>query len=91
MAGPGAGACGKTAKRERPPAIWVVDEVQRARSGEAAAREGARLLVVVGVVFVVGLGLMFGNVTGLFPTFPFAGFLTTGLGSLLVTVGQSRS
>src|SRR5262245_28038140 len=72
-------------------ATWVIDEVQRARSGEAAAREGSGLTAVGAVVFFVGLGLMFGNITGLFPTFPFAGFLTTGLGSLLMSVGQGRS
>ena len=32
------------------------------------------------VVFMIGLLLLIGNLTGLFPTYPFAGFITTAIG-----------
>lgn len=32
------------------------------------------------VIFVLGILLLLGNVTGLFPTFPFAGFITMAIG-----------
>jgi hypothetical protein len=40
------------------------------------------------LVFVVGVGLFVGNVTGAFPSFPCAGFLVMGLGSLIWKVGD---
>ena len=46
--------------------------------GESAAIVLGLLLVVGGIVVAAG------NVTGAFPTFPFAGFLVGGLGSLIL-------
>ncbi len=41
--------------------------------------------IVLGLLFVVGgIVVAAGNVTGAFPTFPFAGFLVSGLGSLIL-------
>jgi hypothetical protein len=42
-----------------------------------------------GLVFVLGVGLFLGNVTGLFPTFPFAGFLVMTLGGALLGAGAA--
>jgi hypothetical protein len=42
-----------------------------------------------GLIFVVGIGLFLGNKTGLFPTFPFAGFIVMGVGGAIVGVGRS--
>jgi hypothetical protein len=47
-------------------------------------------VVVLGsLIIVVGLGLFLGNITGLFPTFPFAGYLTIGLGGLVLSAGRA--
>jgi hypothetical protein len=47
-------------------------------------------LQVLGIIIsFIGLALVFGNITGLFPTFPFAGFIVSGLGALILKgVGQ---
>lgn len=39
------------------------------------------------LVFIAGMFLVAGNMGGFYPTFPFAGFLTTGLGSMMITAG----
>ena len=36
--------------------------------------------VIGGVIFAAGVLLLIGNVTGLFPTFPFAGFIVMLIG-----------
>ncbi len=36
------------------------------------------------IIFLFGLFLFFGNVCGFFKTFPFAGFITMGVGSALI-------
>lgn len=52
----------------------------------------AMALLAVGlVVFVVGLVLLFGNITGVMPTFPLAGFLVTTIGGVLMAAGKSAS
>ncbi|MFT3880028.1 MAG: hypothetical protein QM703_10265 [Gemmatales bacterium] len=46
--------------------------------------------VVLGtLIVVVGIGLLIGNISGLFPTFPFAGYLTIGLGGLIASAGRA--
>jgi hypothetical protein len=35
------------------------------------------------LVILVGIGLFIGNVTGVFPTFSYAGFITMGVGGLI--------
>jgi hypothetical protein len=42
-----------------------------------------------GGIMVLGLVLVFGNATGLRPTFPFAGFLVMTLGGAIVGMGKS--
>src|SRR5262249_39723162 len=39
------------------------------------------------VVFLLGVGLFIGNITGLFPTFPFAGYIVMMVGGLLLGAG----
>src|SRR5262245_24384825 len=39
------------------------------------------------VVFLLGAGLFLGNITGLFPTLPFAGYLVMTIGGLLLGAG----
>ena len=53
---------------------------------------GAGVLKVVGgVVFVLGLGLLLGNVTGIFPTVPFAGFVVTTIGGAILGAASRES
>jgi len=39
------------------------------------------------VLFIVGIGLFIGNITGLFPTFSFAGFIFMTIGGALFAMG----
>ena len=41
------------------------------------------------LVVLIGFFLMFGNLTGIFPTFPFAGCLTVMLGGWIAKQGSS--
>lgn len=40
------------------------------------------------VLIVAGFALVVGNLSGAFPTFPYAGFLVSGLGSLILRAAQ---
>jgi len=45
---------------------------------------------ILGVlIFIVGIILLFSNVSRLFPTFPFAGYIGIALGGVLFRVGGS--
>jgi hypothetical protein len=51
---------------------------------------GAVPLVGCGaLIFLLGVGLFIGNITGLFPTLPFAGFIVMMVGSLLFRAGRA--
>ena len=41
-----------------------------------------------GLIFVAGVGIFAGNVTGMFPTFPGLGYLTIILGGWLYRKGE---
>ncbi|MDZ8095118.1 MAG: hypothetical protein RMZ42_24725 [Nostoc sp. DedQUE05] len=41
------------------------------------------------IVFLFGLFLFFGNIGGFFKTFPFAGFITMGVGSALMKADEN--
>jgi hypothetical protein len=43
-----------------------------------------------GVVSLLGLGLLIGNVTDVFPTFPYAGFLVMAIGGIIAGLGSRR-
>lgn len=49
---------------------------------------GAKLYIVGIVIWILGLVLAAGNITGLFPTFPYAGFTLTGIGALIQWLGS---
>ncbi|MCC5662609.1 hypothetical protein LC653_01335 [Nostoc sp. CHAB 5784] len=40
------------------------------------------------IIFLFGLFLFFGNIFGFFKTFPFAGFITMGVGSALMKTDE---
>jgi hypothetical protein len=46
------------------------------------------LMGVGGIVFVIGVGLFGGNVSGMFVTFPFAGYIGMLVGGGIFGVGQ---
>ena len=43
------------------------------------------------LVMLLGVGLFLGNVTGLAPSVPFAGYVVMGLGSALLTAAANRT
>lgn len=45
--------------------------------------KGMGLQIIGGIIFVVGVGLFVGNISGFFRTFPGAGYLTMALGGFL--------
>ncbi|HQR08525.1 MAG TPA: hypothetical protein PLN21_17000 [Gemmatales bacterium] len=47
------------------------------------------VVVLGGLILIVGAGLWLGNRTGFFPTFPFVGYLTMGLGGLIIAAGRA--
>jgi hypothetical protein len=49
---------------------------------------GLTMQVIGGVIAVVGACLLVGNTTGIFPTFPFAGFIVMGIGGALLSAGR---
>jgi len=49
------------------------------------------LRIVGGLIFVLGAGLWIGNVSGAFPTFPLAGYLTMLVGGVVFRVGGASA
>ncbi len=48
------------------------------------------LMGVGGLIFVVGVGLFIGNVTGMFISFPFAGYITMAVGGAIAGAGYKK-
>lgn len=72
----------------------VVKDLLEERAREQKDREetpGPILRVFGAVLVVLGVGLLIGNRTGVFPTFPFAGAITMGIGALIFAIGQYRA
>jgi hypothetical protein len=46
------------------------------------------LMGVGGIIFVIGVGLFGGNVSGMFVTFPFAGYIGMLIGGAIFGAGQ---
>jgi hypothetical protein len=45
---------------------------------------------VIGILFlIIGIILLIGNVSGWWPTFPYAGFITMSLGILIIRVSNN--
>lgn len=80
--------CG--AIRDNPQAVAVraqeLNEVVQSMRGHTDWT-----LASLGIIaFVVGFVLFFGNRSGLLPTIPFAGFIVTGIGALLLGAAKFR-
>jgi hypothetical protein len=68
------------------PRLPSRDPEQRYRLAKPGS--GVPLVGCGALIFLLGVGLFIGNVTGLFPTFPFAGFIAMTVGSLLFGAGR---
>ncbi|MGZ3417364.1 MAG: hypothetical protein ACXVEF_22650 [Polyangiales bacterium] len=51
---------------------------------------GMALMGVGGLIFVIGVGLYIGNVTGKFYSFPYAGYITMGIGAAIIAFGKKQ-
>lgn len=51
---------------------------------------GMALMGVGGLIVVVGGLLWMGNMTGKFPTFPYAGYITIAIGAALFGLGKKQ-
>jgi hypothetical protein len=74
---------------QRVASAVINDLLARGRERVRASDETPPVLVVLGgLLLLVGAALFMGNMTGLFPTFPFAGFLLMGIGATLFRAGH---
>ena len=48
------------------------------------------LMGVGGLIFVVGVGLFAGNITGMFISFPYAGYITMFIGGAIAGAGYKK-
>lgn len=51
---------------------------------------GMALMGVGGLIFVVGVLLFLGNMTGKFISFPYAGYITMGIGGAIFAFGRKQ-
>jgi hypothetical protein len=67
----------------------VIDDLVAHAQVRARPEDRAALILQLagGLLFLAGGGLFMGNVTGLFPTFPFAGFIVMGIGGAIFQAG----
>jgi hypothetical protein len=72
-------------------AAQVVVFAQDRLSAKTGNVKATVLQLVGGAVFALGIGLLIGNITGLFRTFPFAGYLTMAVGGAIYGAGQRAS
>jgi hypothetical protein len=47
-------------------------------------------LIIGGLILLVGIILFIGNVSGLFPSYPYAGFITMSLGSIIIKIAKDN-
>jgi hypothetical protein len=68
----------------------VIDDLlahPQVRAGQAGGG-GLAMQFLGGLIFAVGICLFIGNVTGIFRTFPFAGFIVMGIGGAIMGAGH---
>lgn len=77
--------------REQTACAVVDDIVAQNRTATSQAGGGKPLLQFLGtIVFVIGIGLLIGNITRIFPTFPFAGFIVMFIGGAIWRAGKGE-
>jgi hypothetical protein len=70
---------------EQVASAVVANAPSYARKARGHSGAGNALHLLLGVlIFMLGIGLWIGNRTGLFPTFPFAGFIVMAIGSVVL-------
>jgi hypothetical protein len=69
-------------------ASTVVDNLLGQAQGGGGSDGSSARAVIGGIIIVIGIGLWIGNMTGVFPTFPFAGIITIVIGSAIAGSGQ---
>ena len=85
----GSGTNSETAQEAVDDVVWELDEVRRINRREWLAAIGSGvgflLTILLGFLFLLGgFALYVGNRTGWFPTIPMAGFITMGVGTLIL-------
>jgi N utilization substance protein A len=79
------------AKMEEDHSLRHAPGLEEVTPGALQTASGV-VLVMIGIVVVLGgFVLYLGNRTGLFPTFPFAGYITILAGAVLVAIGLSMA
>ena len=46
--------------------------------------------IIGAIILFIGIILLIGNVSGWWPTFPYAGFITMGLGGLVMKISEDE-
>jgi hypothetical protein len=87
--------CGESGKlRYLSPAPAVssegVLEVEPADAPPRAATSISALSILGTIITIIGVILFIGNITGLLPTFPAAGYLTIIIGGAIAGAGKAR-
>ena len=71
---------------------FIRSALAQGQEPQAQPTAGSGLFQLVGgIVVIAGVGLLIGNMTGFFPTFPFAGFITMTVGGFIAGAGQKSS
>jgi hypothetical protein len=67
--------------------IMIMMANERLRE-QSLSGEGLDFRIVGGCIVALGVVLILGNITGIMPTFPFAGFLVTVVGGIVSSLGK---
>ncbi len=84
------GECSELTARASKAMEPTVTATHAAATGATRPEPNTGFQIAGGVVIVVGVVLIIGNVTGLAPTFAYAVFLATLVGGLLVGAGRGK-
>jgi hypothetical protein len=68
--------------------IMIMMANERLRE-QSLSGEGLGFRIVGGCIVALGVILILGNITGMMPTFPFAGFLVTVVGGIVSSLGKT--
>jgi hypothetical protein len=68
--------------------LMIATADERLNESSSSGGDGSGFQIVGGCIIVLGVILLLGNITGIMPTFPFAGFLATIVGALVSRLGK---
>ncbi|HEX8493661.1 MAG TPA: DnaJ C-terminal domain-containing protein [Pyrinomonadaceae bacterium] len=69
--------------------VMIMTTDERRNESSSSIGEGAGFQIVGGCIIALGVILLLGNITGIMPTFPFAGFLAMIVGGLISRLGKT--